>query len=342
MRYFVDTHNVEIFDTKTSRLFLKKSECPPTLSAKDFFLGAKVLIYGRHFELQDYLDPFTAEKLGRQQQKSVLVIKGRMLEHVGAVLEFLSHQQFAFSAIKMMRVDRAQAEKLFELHRGTADFDNQVNQLTGTPVVAIEVVQENCLEILKQIVTNLSTRFDAQSGEFKSASSVLEAQQLRSFYFETPHASTATYENCTCCVVLPHVIKEGLVGDVVSAIQRDTGVQITAMELFRLDRTTAAEFLEVYEGVVPHFNESVDHYTTGPCLALELVGQDSANVVAQFRASAGPWDVEMAKELKPQTIRAQFGHDRVRNAVHCTDLAEDSVLECQYFFDILSRRQVRN
>jgi len=241
----------------------------------------------------------------------------------------------------MMQVGRPHAEKLFELYRGTPDFDARVDQLASGPVVAVELVQVNCLDKLKQVVANLSARFDAQPGEFESAASVLEAQQLRSFYFETPHAPTATFENCTCCVVLPHVLKEGRAGEVVAAIQRDGGVRITAMELFTLDRTTAAEFLEVYEGVVPHFNESVDHFTTGPCLAMELVGQHSSDVVAQFRASAGPWDVEMAKELKPQTLRAKFGHDRVRNAVHCTDLAEDGVLECQYFFDILSRRQVR-
>ncbi|RLN80917.1 hypothetical protein BBJ28_00003404 [Nothophytophthora sp. Chile5] len=342
VRYFVDTHNVEIFDTKTSRLFLKKSECPATLLAKDFFLGAKVLLYGRHFELQDYLDPFTAEKLGRQQQKSVLVLKGDMVAHVGDVLDFISRQQYAFSAVKMMQVDRPQAEKLLELHRGTADFENRVDLLAGAPVVAMELVAENCLDKLKQVASNLSTRFGAQSGEIDSAGSVLEAQELRSFFFETPHVPTATFADCTCCVVLPHVLKEALAGEVVASIQRDGGVRITAIELFTLDRTTAAEFLEVYEGVVPHFNETVDHFTTGPCLALELVGQHTEDVVAQFRASAGPWDVEMAKELKPQTLRAKYGHDRVRNAVHCTDLAEDGVLESQYFFDILSRRQLRS
>jgi hypothetical protein len=37
--------------------------------------------------------------------------------------------------------------------------------------------------------------------------------------------------------------------------------------------------------------------------------------------------------------RAKFGQDRVRNAVHCTDLPEDGVLECKYFFDILQQHQ---
>jgi len=31
--------------------------------------------------------------------------------------------------------------------------------------------------------------------------------------------------------------------------------------------------------------------------------------------------------LRPNTIRAKFGIDRVKNAVHCTDLSEDGILE---------------
>ena len=38
-------------------------------------------------------------------------------------------------------------------------------------------------------------------------------------------------------------------------------------------------------------------------------------------------------------FRAKFGQDRVRNAIHCTDLAEDGVVECEYFFNILQDYQ---
>lgn len=341
MRYFVESHNVEIFDPKTNKLFLKKSECPAVLSPSDFFLGAKVLLYGRHFELQEYLDPFTAEKLGRQQQKAVLVLKGAMVAHVGAVLTFLQHQQYGVSALKMLRVERAQAEKFLEFHRATSEFAALVDQLSERPIVAIEVVAETCIEKLKQVAVILSSRFGVKSSEVESSPSVLEAQRQREFFFESLQGVTATFQNCTCCVVLPHILKEGLAGEVIEAIQQGPGVAITAMELFTLDRTTAAEFLEVYEGVVPHFNETVDHFTTGPCIAMELVGHNAESVVAKFRDHAGPWDVEMAKELRPHTIRARYGHDRVRNAVHCTDLAEDGMLESEYFFDILSKRQLK-
>jgi nucleoside-diphosphate kinase len=45
-------------------------------------------------------------------------------------------------------------------------------------------------------------------------------------------------------------------------------------------------------------------------------------------------DPEIAKNLRPNTIRARFGHSKEVNAVHCTDLEEDGILEVEYFFNI--------
>ena len=57
--------------------------------------------------------------------------------------------------------------------------------------------------------------------------------------------------------------------------------------------------------------------------------------MASFRKLCGPHDPDQARELKPSSLRAQFGIDKIRNGVHCTDLVEDGVLECEYFFCIL-------
>jgi nucleoside-diphosphate kinase len=46
-----------------------------------------------------------------------------------------------------------------------------------------------------------------------------------------------------------------------------------------------------------------------------------------FREFCGPHDPAIAKALRPSSIRSIFGEDRVKNAVHCTDLEEDGVLE---------------
>lgn len=36
---------------------------------------------------------------------------------------------------------------------------------------------------------------------------------------------------------------------------------------------------------------------------------------------------EIARQLRPRTLRAVFGETKVQNAVHCTDLPEDGLLE---------------
>lgn len=36
---------------------------------------------------------------------------------------------------------------------------------------------------------------------------------------------------------------------------------------------------------------------------------------------------EIARHLRPGTLRAVFGKNKIQNAVHCTDLPEDGLLE---------------
>jgi len=46
---------------------------------------------------------------------------------------------------------------------------------------------------------------------------------------------------------------------------------------------------------------------------------------------------ELARQLRPNSIRALFGRTKAKNAIHCTDLPEDSALEVEYFFKILDQ-----
>lgn len=41
---------------------------------------------------------------------------------------------------------------------------------------------------------------------------------------------------------------------------------------------------------------------------------------------------EIAKKIRPNTIRAQFGKTKVENAVHVTDLPDDASLEVSFGF----------
>ena len=85
--------------------------------------------------------------------------------------------------------------------------------------------------------------------------------------------------------------------------------------------------------MLPDYADHVTQLAMGLCVALEVRAE---NAVRTFRETAGPWDVEMAKDLRPDTIRGRYGLDRSRSAVHCTDLPQDGVPECEYCFRIMA------
>jgi len=143
--------------------------------------------------------------------------------------------------------------------------------------------------------------------------------------------TTAVLNNCSLVLIKPHIVKEGLAGQIIDMIL-EGGFEISAMEMFNLSKPVVEEFLSVYKGVLPEYLPLLEQMTSGPMIALEVRQE---NVVLALRDFCGPHDPEIAKHLRPNTIRAKFGYDRVRNAVHCTDMPEDGTLEVKYFFESL-------
>jgi nucleoside-diphosphate kinase len=111
--------------------------------------------------------------------------------------------------------------------------------------------------------------------------------------------TSSVTNNCTCCIIKPHAVASGWAGAIIDMILEE-GFEISAMEMFYLDKPTAEEFFEVYKGVMPGFTGLIEAITVGPCIALEVRQE---NVVNSFRQLVGPHDPEIAKNLRPNTIR---------------------------------------
>ena len=71
----------------------------------------------------------------------------------------------------------------------------------------------------------------------------------------------------------------------------------------------------------------MEQWISGAVIALQLYSAGDENVVQRLREEAGPHDPEIGKHIRPNTLRAKYGHNRVENALHTTDLHEDGILE---------------
>ena len=159
------------------------------------------------------------------------------------------------------------------------------------------------------------------------------ARRELAYVFERKYPFTAVATHCAACIIKPHALEAGHAGAIVDTILA-AGLEISALRSVALTRGDANDYLDAYKGVVPEFERWVTELSSAPSLVLEVRG-DAA--VDQLRAIAGPYDVAVAKALEPETVRARFGVDNVRNAVHVTDVERDGPLECKFLFAVVQQ-----
>jgi nucleoside-diphosphate kinase len=184
----------------------------------------------------------------------------------------------------------------------------------GLELVAKEAVTKwrevigptNTVVAKKQAPSSIRAKFgvDGTLNAVHGSDSAASHQREINFWFggkpeQRPMQTTAVTNNCTLCIIKPHVIKEGLAGQIIDMIISE-GFEISAMEMFNLSRPVIEEFYDIYKGVLPEYVPLIEHMSNGPIIALEVRQQ---NVVTAFRDLCGPHDPEIAKHLRPNTIR---------------------------------------
>jgi nucleoside-diphosphate kinase len=113
-------------------------------------------------------------------------------------------------------------------------------------------------------------------------------------------------------------------GGILDMIEK-SGLRIIGLRMTRLSQSQAEGFYAVHKQR-PFFNDLVKFMTSGPALLMALEGD---NAVARYRELMGPTD---SKKAPPGTIRAKYGTDIEKNAVHGSDAADTARFELAYFF----------
>ncbi|MCS7262946.1 MAG: nucleoside-diphosphate kinase [Aquificaceae bacterium] len=134
----------------------------------------------------------------------------------------------------------------------------------------------------------------------------------------------------TLVIVKPDAFEKGATGKIIDRFISE-GFQIRALKLLRLTREQAEGFYAVHRER-PFFGELVEFMTSGPVVAMVLEGQEA---VKRVREIIGPTDSEEARRVAPDSLRALFGTDKGRNAVHASDSVESASYEIPFIFSQL-------
>lgn len=128
----------------------------------------------------------------------------------------------------------------------------------------------------------------------------------------------------TYIMLKPDCIKRGLMGEVISRIEKK-GYKVINAKMLRLDETVLREH---YAHIVdkPFFSEIVEYMTSGPVLAMIVEGESA---VKGMRILMGPTKFE---EAAAGTIRGDFAFCTTENLIHGSDSAENAEIEINRFF----------
>ena len=132
----------------------------------------------------------------------------------------------------------------------------------------------------------------------------------------------------TLILVKPDGVRRGLVGEVVSRIEKK-GYLISSMRMLSAERSMLEKLYAEHNGK-PFYEPLIEFMMSGPIVALIAQG---ARVVEGFRALAGATDPTVAA---PGSIRGDLARDQgakvVQNVVHGSDSPESAQREIKIFF----------
>ncbi|KAK1948013.1 Nucleoside diphosphate kinase 7 [Phytophthora citrophthora] len=302
-------------ERKTRKIFLKRIKIP-NVSLDDLYIGGSITVYSRQLTVIEPANEFTRKMLQQRDDKVLFVITPGGYSQMGRIVQLIELSGLSIRDLRMVQLQRSHLEALQAMGAIT---DNNQQQAMLSDVSVLVKARIPAPTAIEEAKTKL-----AVAGLMDTV--LVGTAEMEAF------KTTAVLDNCTLCLIRPRIVREARVGEILHAIV-SAGFEVSALKLVHLQMNEADELFQIYKGVVRQYHEMLKYMTSSPCLAIEVRGEDIAR---RFREFCGPFDVQIAKTLRPDCLRAKFGRSTIYNALHCTDCPEDGVLECQFIFRSLT------
>jgi len=354
LMYFPSDNSIEMYDIKQKKVYLKRVGYPG-IQLRDLVIGATIIIFSRPLLIKSYGDRYTATHLISKLERALLVVRLDSNTLLGDLFNFVIDHGYTIIQMRKVKFSDQTAQEFLSISYTKEQTDKYKSRLLSGVIYAFTLMKEDCVNSLARLLgpedTDQSSfsyqdslrgyfMTDKESGFAHSSKSIVLAEEEINFMFGTyanhMFERTAKFKDCTLALIKPHILKQGLIGEIITAILKG-GYEINDIQMFNLESSNATEFLEVYRGLMPTFTDHVNELISGASVAMEIshpsMNQDQ--IVKEFRRFVGPYEPGIGKQIFPMAIRSVYGYDWVHNALHCTDLPEDGPMESDYFFNIL-------
>ncbi len=128
----------------------------------------------------------------------------------------------------------------------------------------------------------------------------------------------------TFVMVKPDGVQRGLVGEVISRLER-RGLRLTAAKFMWVSQELAEKHYAIHKGK-PFYERLIKYITSAPVMAMVWEGPEAVAAVRQTMGATRP------VEAAPGSLRHDFALMVGRNLTHASDSVENGELEVALWF----------
>ncbi|OPJ67374.1 thioredoxin domain-containing protein 3 [Patagioenas fasciata monilis] len=284
-------------------------------------------------QLAFFFPNFDKNKTDQKAERTLALIRPSLLkERRDSIMQRIRDDGFEIAMQKEIILSEKQVCEFYKEHKNEDYFPALLEQMTSGPTLILALTRENAvahwrgllgptaLEEAKEDPNSLRALYAVDSSpinQLHGSSTTDDAQKELEFFFPQEH---------TLAVIKPAAAKEHK-DDIMQKV-KDAGFTISKIKEEALTRDMVAHFYKDHEGK-SFFGDLLSSMTEGPSVIMVL---SKENAVEEWRQLMGPTDPEEAKNISPESIRAQFAQDILSNAVHGSSTKQQALENIQYIF----------
>ncbi|XP_072117582.1 thioredoxin domain-containing protein 6-like isoform X3 [Mobula birostris] len=255
---------------------------------------------------------------GQRVEKTLALIRPDILkDKKESILQKINEAGLTIAMQKEILLTEQQVYEFYREHTEAEYFPALLQNMTSGPVLALALASNDAVshwrnqlgpqdvrQAKEEAPESLRARFAVESipiNQLHGSNTPEEAERELKFFFQVEH---------TLAVIKPDAMENHK--DMIVQKIEEGGFIISQMEEKVFSRELAEEFYKEHKGK-PFFDKLIDYMTEGPSLTMIL---SKENAVEEWRNLMGPRDPEEAKKVAPDSLRAKFAKDVLRNSLH--------------------------
>jgi nucleoside-diphosphate kinase len=156
LAFHTEKGEIELYDIRLARPFLKRTTAH-TITKDDLYIGNKLLINGRQYDVVEYGDDATRRAFDTQMQHTYAMLKPGFHHRLGEAIDRIYQAGLKVVQLRFGLVSRETASKFYGEHQGKPFYETLVQYITSGPIVAMELVGSGAISEWRRLIgpTNL-------------------------------------------------------------------------------------------------------------------------------------------------------------------------------------------